>query len=229
MKNLLILFLACGWLAPVVLAQSEWLVDHAQALEMAREKGKPVLMAFLDFGKQSQRMELEVLASSEFKQYASEKLLLLRLDVSTANGDEKRQRQIEKLAADYGVTSRPALLLAEKNGKILGKWVFGGEGAAVFIGRIEKALAGPAGEGAPGTLAADEEAFLKVMKNRCIRCHKRCGDVAELKRKGWIRPGQPGQSKICQVIGVSKNGDNYHDLSAQDKQVVDDYIKQTGQ
>ncbi|HBC87644.1 MAG TPA: hypothetical protein DCZ94_11865 [Lentisphaeria bacterium] len=72
-----------------------------------------------------------------------------------------------------------------------------------------------------------EEEFLKVIKDKCIRCHpKAAASMDTLKQFKWIVPGKPESSPVYKVIGKNKKPKGtYHNLTDAEKKLVYDFIK----
>ena len=106
----------------VILALSVWEHTHAQEYQHADsafaasvELGKPLLLVFTgsDWCPHCRRLEKSVLGTSEFRQYASEKLVICRADFPQRKRlPEELVRQNEALAEKYNPEGTfPTLLL----------------------------------------------------------------------------------------------------------------------
>jgi len=85
----------------------------------------------------------------------------------------------------------------------------------------------PAADTGGKTAKVSEQEFMNVMRAKCVRCHRDCGSVDQMKRRGWLRPGKPESSKVYTVIGKhARAGATYHNLSDREKQIVHDYVEE---
>lgn len=80
---------------------------------------------------------------------------------------------------------------------------------------------------APEKKEVTEKEFMRVMKQSCVRCHRKpCKSVKNLIKFRWLKPGNPEKSPTYTIIGKHrrKNG-KYHNLSEEDKNIVYEFIR----
>ena len=130
--------------ATSALAQGKpgWIDNQAKALETAKADKKMVLMDFTgsDWCGWCIKMDKEVFATPEFKEYAKDHLVLLELDYPHQKYiAPQTKQQNEKLAKDYNVEGFPTMIVLDADGKKIKE--FGGYqegGAKAFIAELEK-------------------------------------------------------------------------------------------
>ena len=153
MKKLLVA-LAIGSIGLIGLSgckqKSDWLTDWPTAQAQARAEGKLVLLDFTgsDWCPGCIMFHDEVAMSPEFAAYAKTNLVLLEVDfpkkhpqpeaLVKANAELVGKFKIADATGDFPL---PTMLLADSNGKELGRWqgYAPGSGAKPFIADLEKA------------------------------------------------------------------------------------------
>lgn len=75
------------------------------------------------------------------------------------------------------------------------------------------------------TTMPSEADVLAVTKTHCLRCHPAITSVDIMIKKGWIKPGDAEHSPLYITLGKTKKSGNYHDVSAQEKAVIHDFIQ----
>ena len=119
-----------------------WLDNQPKALEQAKASKKLVLMDFTgsDWCGWCMKMDKEVFATPEFKDYAKDHLVLVELDYPHQKYiAPQTKQQNEKLAKDYNVEGFPTMIVLDADGKKIKE--FGGYqagGAKAFIAELEK-------------------------------------------------------------------------------------------
>jgi protein disulfide-isomerase len=97
-----------------------WYEDFQEALVISKEEKKPVMMYFTqkDWGKWSIRLQKEVFLTAEFKDWATENVVLLELNYPREkHQSEKLKKQNSSLQAFSGVRVFPSIIFAEINEK----------------------------------------------------------------------------------------------------------------
>jgi thioredoxin-related protein len=128
--------------AAAVFAEEEaWMTDYAKAAEKAKADNKLLLMDFSgsDWCGWCIKLDKEIFDTKEFKEYAAENLVLLKLDFpkkKTLPPEEKEQNQ--KLAREYGIKGYPTVIVLSPDGKQVGKLGYMKEGPAAFIEALKK-------------------------------------------------------------------------------------------
>jgi thiol-disulfide isomerase/thioredoxin len=120
---------------PVTAAEG-WLTDYEQALAAAEQSGRPVLTIFTgsDWCPHCRTLEHNVLHTDTFREWASDRLVLLMIDLPQ-NGisvDERKARS--RVCVKYGVRIFPsALLLAPDGRKIVLQAGYTGQSAVTWV------------------------------------------------------------------------------------------------
>lgn len=131
--------------APLALhAQSKpgWSENQAQALEKAKADKKLVLMDFTgsDWCGWCMKMDKEVFATPEFKQYAQDHLVLVEIDYphqKVLPADVKKQN--DELQKKYAIQGFPTILVLDGDGNKVGEFVGYQEGGPkAFIDQLSK-------------------------------------------------------------------------------------------
>ena len=94
----------------------EWITDYPRALTRARAERRNVFLFFTgsDWCGWCKRLEEEILTKSEFKNYAKEKLILVKLDFPRQiEQSEALQNQNRTLAAQYGIKGYPTVIVLD--------------------------------------------------------------------------------------------------------------------
>ncbi len=134
------LFLSAGLLAG---DSSQWLTDYAQATKEAGEKSLPILVDFSgsDWCSWCIKLDEEVFAKKEFKEFAEKNLVLLMLDFpSNKKQSEELKKQNAQLMVKYKVQGFPTVLLLDKNGKELSRLGYMQGGAEAYVKHLKKIL-----------------------------------------------------------------------------------------
>ncbi len=115
-----ILTLLCALALPLSAHAADWLTDYDKALEVAKEKNKPVLILFTgsDWCPPCMRMEKTVFSSKEFSDLADKYFVLIKLD-SPKNKPQsaEEKKMVAKLGAQYEVQGVPTIVILGKKGK----------------------------------------------------------------------------------------------------------------
>jgi len=123
---------------------AEWKTDYEAGLKQARETHRPILLNFTgsDWCGWCMKLDREILATPEFKRYADEHLVLVKIDfpMHKSQPDAEKARN-EELAARFHVQGFPTLVLLNPEAKPCGTlgYLRGGPGA--FIDRLTSLIA----------------------------------------------------------------------------------------
>ena len=123
----------------------EWLTDYAQALSTAKAQNKPVLIDFTgsDWCGWCMKLDREVFSKTEFKSYAAQKLILLKVDFPRSKPlPAKEQAQNQQLATQYGIQGFPTVVVLKPDGSKAGELGYQPGGPKAFIGALEKVTPG---------------------------------------------------------------------------------------
>ncbi len=97
-----------------------WLTDYEEALRVAAEEGKPVLMNFTgsDWCPPCKMLKRDVFSTGDFARYASDELVLLELDFPMQTQQPAElARQNQSLQEKFSVEAFPTLILLDSAGK----------------------------------------------------------------------------------------------------------------
>jgi protein disulfide-isomerase len=104
----------------LVKAESEWLTSHKEALEMAAEENRPILVDFTgsDWCGWCVKLQKDIFTKSEWQDFAKENLVLLELDFPNAKPQsDELKAQNAGLQKKFGVNGFPTLVLLDSKGK----------------------------------------------------------------------------------------------------------------
>jgi thioredoxin-related protein len=143
-KNLIIaiaLTCACS-ITLSVRADSEWGTDYKKAQQDAKASNKLILLDFTgsDWCGYCIRLDRDVLSKPEFKDYASQNLVLVEIDFPRRKAQSAEvKRQNEELAQQYQIEGFPTLVVLNGDGQTI--WRYDGyfsDGPQAFIAQLEK-------------------------------------------------------------------------------------------
>lgn len=120
------------------------------------------------------------------------------------------------------VKSLSVVLLKEDGTRVtIPKHMLSSEDQAFVDGQSKEAKPGAEVQAVP-----DEKAFMAIMKQRCVRCHRQvAGTMDSLVSKRWVVAGQPQKSPAYTIIGKhGKEGGKYHNVSEAEKKAIHDFI-----
>lgn len=147
-------FLALGlalmaWHSPAIAAEStpppmlarglEWSTDYTAALAKAKAENKKVFLFFTgsDWCSWCMRLQKEILMTSEFGQYAREKLVLVELDFPRNKPQAAAVKQQNRsLGQKMGIEGYPTVIVLDSSGKQVGKMGYQQGGPKPFIQRL---------------------------------------------------------------------------------------------
>lgn len=120
-----------------------WTDNYEEALAQAKAENRILLLDFTgsDWCGWCKRLDAEVFEKSEFKNYAKDNLVLVKLDFPRGfNLKKKVAEQNEKLAKEFGVTGYPSIILVGPDGKKIEKTGYKEGGAEPYVAHLEKLL-----------------------------------------------------------------------------------------
>ena len=145
MRRILALCLLAVFICPVALIASdkEWGDDYDAALKESSETGKPILANFTgsDWCPYCVKLEKEVFATDEFKEWAEKNAVLLIVDFprrSKLKADV--QKQNKELAAKYGVSGYPSVLIMDSEGNRIGKTGYFAGGPEKWVANVARTV-----------------------------------------------------------------------------------------
>ena len=122
-----------------------WLEDYDTALSLASKIDKPILINFTgsDWCVWCQRLSDEVFSQTEFITYASENLVLLKIDflMNTPQPEEIRNANIA-LMEKYAVQGFPTIVFIDSEENVLAQTGYQPDGVKAYIEHIEEILKG---------------------------------------------------------------------------------------
>ena len=140
MKRLFITLAAIFTLGSFASAD-EWLTDYVKALAQAKAENKPMLIDFTgsDWCGWCMKLDREVFSVQDFKSYAAQKLVLLKIDFprrKTLPAAETAQNQ--KLSNQYRIQGFPTIIVLKPDGSKAGELGYMPGGPKAFISELEK-------------------------------------------------------------------------------------------
>ncbi len=122
-------------------AKIEWLTDFDTAKAQARAQNKTLLINFTgsDWCPPCILLERQVFSQPEFREYATQHLVLLEVDFPRMKelSDEQKAAN-EKLAERYEIDGFPTVVVLDSNGKTLGRLGYRPGGPKAFLAVLEK-------------------------------------------------------------------------------------------
>lgn len=150
MKNvILILFtllffvLACSDNKTQTSDDLNWTTDLGKAIETAKVENKAVLVNFTgsDWCKWCFKLRGEVFSQDEFKEYAAENLILVKVDFPRSIPQSNQTKAYnQSLAQKFGVQGYPTIIIINSQGKPVAKTGYQAGGAANYVNHIQSFL-----------------------------------------------------------------------------------------
>ena len=122
-------------------AGDQWLTDFEAAKKEAAEKKLPILVDFSgsDWCGWCIRLDKEVFAQKEFKEYAKNNFVLLLLDFPRRKEiPAELKKQNSNLAKKYQVQGFPTVLILDKDGKEIKRTGYMKGGAKAYVKHLKK-------------------------------------------------------------------------------------------
>lgn len=120
-----------------------WLDDNQQALALAKQENKPILINFTgsDWCPPCIMLKNNVFNTPEFEAFAKENLILEVADFPRGipQSEDLRERNAA-LAQKYGIQFFPTLIILDSEGRRIGQMAYRGGGAKPFIAQLEKII-----------------------------------------------------------------------------------------
>lgn len=141
------LMIACVMLGAVFADDADpadaWLIKYEQAVEQSRQTGRPILAYFTgsDWCAWCRKFDEEVLDTGAFMQWASERVILLKLDFPKGRpqADDVKQQNL-KLKEKYQVNGFPAVLFLNADGDVVNKTGYRPGGAEAWVKHADQLL-----------------------------------------------------------------------------------------
>ncbi|MBP7310054.1 MAG: thioredoxin family protein [Candidatus Cloacimonetes bacterium] len=121
-----------------------WITDYNNALAIAKEMNRPVLVNFTgsDWCSWCIKLNKEVFSLDAFQKYAKENLVLLKLDFPRSLPQTPEMKAAnEKLRDQYGVQGYPTILLVDSEGTEINRTGYQPGGAEAYVKHLQSLLA----------------------------------------------------------------------------------------
>lgn len=140
--TLLFFVIACGNKTQTS-DELNWTANLEKAIETAKAENKAVLVNFTgsDWCKWCFKLSDEVFSQDDFKEYADENLILVKLDFPRSISQSSETKAYnQSLAQKYGVQGFPTILIFNSQGKPVTKTGYQAGGAANYVNHIQSFL-----------------------------------------------------------------------------------------
>ncbi len=130
-------------LSQIGLTPDGWFQSFEQAAVAAQATGRPILMDFTgsDWCGWCIRLDQEVFSSAEFKAWAQNRVVLLKVDLPRQTPQPPALRQHnENLRAKYQIDSYPTVLFVDALGNKIGEAVYEPGGPQVWTQKADQLL-----------------------------------------------------------------------------------------
>ena len=120
---------------------AEWTEDYAAALSSARSSSKRLLLDFTgsNWCGWCKKLDAEIFASAEFKAYAAQNLVLVKVDFPRGiPQSEALKKQNAELQARYGISGYPSLIMLSPDEKVLGQTGYTGASPAEYCKALDE-------------------------------------------------------------------------------------------
>jgi protein disulfide-isomerase len=120
-----------------------WLTDSAAAYQRARSENKAVLFNFTgsDWCGWCVRLQREVFTQPEFDKFASDNLILVEVDFPRKKVQSPAQiKANDALASGFNIRGYPTIILADGQGKVIGRTGYHPGGPKPYIGELQRIL-----------------------------------------------------------------------------------------
>jgi protein disulfide-isomerase len=120
-----------------------WTTDLGNAIETAKTENKVVLVNFTgsDWCKWCFKLSDEVFSQDDFKEYADENLILVKLDFPRSISQSSETKAYnQSLAQKYGVRGFPTIIIFNSQGKPVAKTGYRAGGAVNYVSHIQSFL-----------------------------------------------------------------------------------------
>jgi protein disulfide-isomerase len=119
----------------------EWIEDFAKAQGLATALGRPMVLNFTgsDWCGWCIKLKGEVFTKDEFKKYAAENLVLVKLDFPQRTPQSQELKtQNRQLQQKFGVRGFPTLVITDSSGAAIGKMGYQPGGPGPFIAKLKQ-------------------------------------------------------------------------------------------
>ena len=140
--TLLFIVIACGNKTQTS-DELNWTANLEKAIKTAKAENKAVLVNFTgsDWCKWCFKLSDEVFSQDDFKEYADENLILVKLDFPRSISQSSETKAYnQSLAQKYGVQGFPTILIFNSQGNPVAKTGYQAGGAANYVNHIQSFL-----------------------------------------------------------------------------------------
>jgi protein disulfide-isomerase len=140
--TLLFFIIACGNKTQTS-DELNWTANLEEAIETAKAENKAVLVNFTgsDWCKWCFKLSDEVFSQDDFKKYADENLILVKLDFPrTIQQSNEIKAYNQSVAQKFGVQGFPTIIIINSQGKPVAKTGYQPGGAANYVTHIQSYL-----------------------------------------------------------------------------------------
>ncbi len=119
----------------------EWTTDHAAALAAANGSGRKVLLLFTgsDWCGWCMKLDAEILGTPEFRDFARESLVLVKLDFPRRSQLPDHVRaQNSRLQQQYGIEGYPTVVVLNDAGTEIGRLGYQRGGPTPFMAKLQR-------------------------------------------------------------------------------------------
>jgi len=141
--TLLFFLIACSDNKTQTSDDLNWTTDLGKAIETAKAENKAVLVNFTgsDWCKWCFKLSDEVFSQDDFKEYADENLILVKLDFPRSIPQSSETKAYnQSLAQKFGVQGFPTVIIINSQGKPVAKTGYQPGGAANYVSHIQSFL-----------------------------------------------------------------------------------------
>jgi len=120
-----------------------WTANLEKAIETAKAENKAVLVNFTgsDWCKWCFKLSDEVFSQDDFKEYADENLILVKLDFPRSISQSSETKAYnQSLAQKYGVQGFPTIIIFNSHGKPVAKTGYRAGGVVNYVSHIQSFL-----------------------------------------------------------------------------------------
>lgn len=120
-----------------------WSTDYGQAVQMAQQSRKPILLFFTgsDWCGWCKKMEQEIFASPEFAQAMGNSFIFVKIDFPmNTKLPPALAEQNNKLKQKYGITGYPTVVILNSSENILGEGGYQAGGGRAYAGYLKQFL-----------------------------------------------------------------------------------------
>jgi protein disulfide-isomerase len=118
-----------------------WITDYRKAQSISAQTGRDILLSFtqLDASEWCQKLDTEIYQKEEFKEYARQNLVLVRVDFPTKSEQSKELKlQNQSLAEQFNIRGYPSIVVMNPKGQKVGTAKYMPGGPAAFVKELDE-------------------------------------------------------------------------------------------